>query len=154
MLYLLKMQGLTFETKLLLRFKKLWYPINWLILNNRPPSAGQTMWLHHFKLLVQTFFPAIKNLFWYWHIWETTFVNNIISVIDKYWAIFLGPGYCYPVWQYELCCSNGHWRGINLAKFTRFFTLILAEVSLTGRVENVTLEKSFLITITNSNECF
>ncbi len=30
---------------------------------NGPPSAGQTMWLHHFKSPVQAFFPAVKSSF-------------------------------------------------------------------------------------------
>ncbi len=32
-------------------------------LNKEPPSAGQFMWLQHFKSLVQVFFSALKNSF-------------------------------------------------------------------------------------------
>ncbi len=33
------------------------------LLNNGTPSAGQTMYLHHTKSLVQAFFLALKNNF-------------------------------------------------------------------------------------------
>ncbi len=43
----------------------------YLLLTNGPPSAGQTMKLHHLKSQVQAFYPALKNSFNIGAYWRT-----------------------------------------------------------------------------------
>ncbi len=62
-------------------------------INNGLPSAGQTMWLHHFKSLVQAFFPALNNSFNIGTYWRTYVLIGYISATCRYRPIISANRY-------------------------------------------------------------
>ncbi len=95
-------------------------------LNNGLPSAGQIMWLHHFKSLVQVFFSTLKNSF---NIGTYQRTNMLILIYLQISANNIGkPIYFGPYFTYWICQQGGQ----TLTLPCVIFELELSETNLHG----------------------